>query len=72
FRRTIIFSGWIPKSSQMLRNPLKRDESPINIARSNQCCERAIKVMQDLDESCRNKDNLPLRFVLSNDINMTN
>ncbi|QQP32953.1 Uncharacterized protein FKW44_024153 [Caligus rogercresseyi] len=61
-----------PKGLKCLETYWKRDESPINIARSNQCCERAIKVMQDLDESCRNKDNLPLRFVLSNDINVTN
>ena len=50
----------------------KTDESPINIARSNQCCERAVKVMQDLHGSCRNKDNLSLRFILSNDIIVIN
>ncbi|QQP40599.1 Uncharacterized protein FKW44_014704, partial [Caligus rogercresseyi] len=48
-----------PKGLKCLETHWKRDESPINIARSNQCCERAIKVMQDLDKSCRNKDNLP-------------
>ncbi|QQP52056.1 Uncharacterized protein FKW44_004064 [Caligus rogercresseyi] len=48
-----------PKGLKCLEPHWKRDESPINIARSNQCCERAIKVMQDLDESYRNKDTSP-------------
>lgn len=61
-----------PKALKCLETHWKTEASPINIARSNQCCERAIKVMQDLHESCRNKDNLPLRFILSNDINLTN
>ena len=61
-----------PTSIKCLKTHWTRDESPIDIARSNQCCERAIKVMQDLHESCHNKDNLPLRFILSNDINVTN
>lgn len=56
-----------PTALKCLKTHWKTDESPINIARSNQCCERAIKVMQDLYNSCRNKDNLPLRFILSND-----
>ncbi|QQP49929.1 Uncharacterized protein FKW44_010757, partial [Caligus rogercresseyi] len=60
-----------PKGLKCLETHWKIDESPINIARSNQCCERAIKVMQELDESCRNKDNLPLRFVLSTDMYVT-
>lgn len=61
-----------PKGLKCLKTHWKTDESPINIARSNQCCERAIKVMQDLRDSCRNKDNLPLRFILSNDIIVNN
>lgn len=61
-----------PAGLKCLKTHWKTDESPINIARSNQCCERAIKVMQDLHETCRNKDNLPLRFILSNDIIVTN
>ncbi len=61
-----------PKGLKCLKTHWSTDESPINIARSNQCCERAIKVMQGLHESCRNKDNLPLRFILSNDIVVTN
>ena len=61
-----------PKGLKCLKNHWKRDESPINVARSNQCCERAIKVMQQLQASCRNKENLFLRFILFKDINWTN
>ncbi|GLV43313.1 hypothetical protein CBL_03856 [Carabus blaptoides fortunei] len=53
-----------PTALKCLKTHWKTDESPINIARSNQCCERAIKVIQDLHDSCRNKDKLPLRFIL--------
>ena len=60
-----------PKGLKCLKNHWKRDDSPINIARSNQCCERAIKVMQQLQAFCRNTDNLSLRFILSNDINLS-
>ena len=55
-----------------LKKHWKTDESPINSARSNQCCKRAIKVTQNLQESCRKTENLPLRFILSNDIIVTN
>lgn len=61
-----------PRGLKCLKTHWKTYESPINIARSNQCCERAIKVMQELHELCRNKDNLPLRFILSNDIIVNN
>ena len=61
-----------PQALKCLEAHWKTEASPIHIVRSNQCCERAIKVMQDLNETCRNKDNLPLRFILSNDINLTN
>ena len=57
-----------PTALNCLKTHWKTDDSPINISRSNQCCEGAIKVMQELHDSCRNKDNLPLRFILSNDI----
>ena len=57
-----------PKALNCLKTHWKTDDSPINIARSNQIYERIIKVMQELHNSCRNKDNLPLRFILSNDI----
>lgn len=42
------------------------DPSPILIPRSNQCAERAIKVMEEFYASCKNKENVPLRFILSN------
>ena len=61
-----------PKGLKCLKNHWKRDQSLINIARSNQCCKRAIKVMQELLASCRNKDNLSQRFILCNNINLTN
>ncbi len=61
-----------PTGLKCLKTHWKTDESPINIARSNQCCEHAIKVMQDLHDTCCNKDNLPLRFILSNDIIVNN
>ena len=61
-----------PKDRKCLKNHWKRDELLINIARSKQCCMRAIKVMQELQASCRNKDNLSLRFILFNEINLTN
>ena len=48
------------------RNHWNPDPSAINIPRSNQCAERAIKIMQELYAICKNKDNLPLRFILSN------
>lgn len=60
-----------PSGLRCLKTYWITEESPINIPRSNQCCERAIKVLQDLYESCRNKDNLPLRFILSNDLIVT-
>ena len=50
-----------------LQNHWKREDSTIKIGRSNQCCERAIKTMQELHALCMNKDNLPLRFLLSNE-----
>ena len=49
-----------------LKNHWKQEPSRLNISRSNQCCERAVKVMQDLYTKCKNKDNLPLRFILAN------
>lgn len=46
-----------------------QEQSPINITRTNQCCERAIKVMQDLYTQCKDKSKLSSRFLLSNDLN---
>ena len=58
------------KGLKCLENHWKRETSPIYIAIGNQYCEHAIKVMQDLHKSCRNKENLPLRLILTNDINV--
>ena len=49
-----------------LTNHWKQEPSRFHISRSNQCCERAIKVMQELYTTCKNKDNLGLRFILTN------
>jgi hypothetical protein len=51
---------------QILKNHWKQEPSVLQIPRSNQCAERAIKVMQELYAACRNKDKLQLRFILSN------
>lgn len=54
------------KASNTLKSHWKQEPSVLNIPRSNQCAERAIKVMQELYAVCRNKDKLQLRFILSN------
>lgn len=54
------------KALQCLKNHWKQEPSVINIPRSNQCAERAVKVMQDLYAVCRDKSKLSLRFILSN------
>lgn len=54
------------KALAVLENHWKKEPSMINIPRSNQCAERAIKVMQELYYACKKKDNLQLRFILSN------
>ena len=54
------------KALRVLQNHWKQEPSVIKIPRSNQCAERAIKVMQDLYAACRNKDKLELRFLRSN------
>ena len=48
---------------QRHRNP---DPSVLDIPRRNQCAERSIEVMRELYYMCKNKDNLQLRFILSN------
>ena len=62
---------WIPlpQALKCLSNHWKRNDSPINTARSSQCRVHAIKIIHDLPVSCRNKDNLFLRFILSNVVN---
>lgn len=54
------------KALNCLKNHWKREPSMLSIPRSNQCAERAIKIMQDLYGICQKKDKLPLRFILSN------
>ena len=52
-------------AAECLKKHWKVEPSAIDIPRSNQCCECAIKVLQDMHSNC--KDRLPLRFILSND-----
>ena len=54
------------KAMQVFENHWKQEPSVLKIPRSNQCAERAIKIMQKLYAVCRNKDKLKLRFILSN------
>jgi hypothetical protein len=54
------------KGLNTLENNWKKEPSTINIPRSNQCAERAIKVMQELYAICKIKSKLQLRFILSN------
>lgn len=43
-----------------------QEPSRLEIPRTNQCAERAIKCLQDLFDVCKKKENLQLRFILSN------
>ena len=54
------------KALSSLKNHWKREPSILQIPRSNQCAERAIKVMEEIYSSCKNKDKLHLRFLLCN------
>ena len=49
-----------------LRRHWKQEPSRVDIPRSNQCCERAIKVMQEIHAPCKDKSNVPPRFILPN------
>ena len=60
------------KALHSLENHWEQEPSVLNIPRSNQCAERAIKVMQELYAACRNKDKLQLRFTLTNNQWCTN
>ena len=51
---------------ECLRRHWMQEPSRIDIPRSNQCCERAIKVMQEIHAICKDKRNVPLRFILTN------
>ena len=54
------------KALNTLRNHWSQETSPLNIPRSNQCAERAIKIMQELQGICKKHENLQLRFILTN------
>jgi hypothetical protein len=54
------------KALNSLENHWNKEPSALNVPRSNQCAERAIKVMQELYAVCVNKDKLQLRFILTN------
>jgi len=54
------------KATYTLQNHWKQEPSLLQIPRSNQCAERAIKVMQEIYNSCVKKDKVGLRFLLSN------
>lgn len=43
-----------------------QEPSRLDIPRTNQCAERAIKCLQDLYDVCKKKEKLQLRFILSN------
>jgi len=49
-----------------LRKHWKQEPSRIDIPRRIQCCERAIKVMQEVYAECKDKSNVPLRFIVAN------
>lgn len=51
-----------------LESHWKREPSVINIPRTNQCCERAVKVMQEVQSICKDKTNVSLRFLLTNNV----
>ena len=54
------------KALNSLDNHWKQEPSILSLPQSNQCAERAVKVMLELYSACKNKDKLPLRFILSN------
>ena len=43
-----------------------QESSRLDIPRTNQCAERAIKCFQDVYDLCKKKENLQLRFILCN------
>ena len=38
----------------------------ISVPRTNQCAERAIKVLEEIHHQCKSDENLRLRFMLEN------
>lgn len=61
-----ILADYDKKASNTLNNFWSKFPSAIPIPRSNQCAERAVKIMQDLYPYCKSHETLRLRFVLSN------
>ena len=53
-----------------LKRLWKKEPSVIDIPRSNQCCERAIRVMQDNYHTIRDKTNISLRFIATNKLSI--
>ena len=53
-------------SVELIENFWNQEPSRLEIPRTNQCAERAIKCFQDLLDVCKKKENLQLRFILSN------
>ena len=51
-----------------LKRHWKQEPSKSDIPRSNQCCERAIKVMQEIHASCKDKSNVLLHSSLLTNI----
>jgi len=49
-----------------LRNHWKQELSRIDIPHSNQCCERAVKVIQEVYSVFKDKSNVPLQFIVTN------
>ena len=66
FRNLSDFLKPYGKALKVLQNHWKQEPSALMIPRSNQCAERAVKVMQESYAACRNKDKLQARFLLSN------
>ena len=54
------------KAKKTLIKFWNRQPSAVKIPRSNQCAERAIKVKQELHETCKTDEKLKLKFILNN------
>lgn len=54
------------KALNCMKKFWNREPSRLEIPRTNQCAERAIKCLQDLNDVCKKKEKLQLRFILSN------
>lgn len=54
------------KALTCVKNFWSTEKSKLDIPQSNQCAERAIKCLQNLKNTCKKKDAIHLRFILSN------